>query len=600
LVIVELQVVLNNCFLPAHMPEDKYVRLVFYKIVAEALVLKINPSFDMKKLQFSKGDFFGGLTTGIVALPLALAFGAQSGLGAAAGLYGAIFLGFFAAAFGGTPCQVSGPTGPMTVVSASVIAGFSAAAGSVEQAIGGIVACFIVVGVLQIIMGIIKLGSFIKYIPYPVISGFMSGIGVIIILLQLFPALGSKPQGSIRGVFNNIGTAIAQVNYWALFYTVLSMVIIYLFPKITKAVPGTLVALVTVTLLSLIIPVSVPVIGDIPKGFPELQIKSIFSIDIKLYNQILIGALTLAALGAIDSLLTSVVADNITKTRHNSNRELIGQGIGNSVTGMFGGIPGAGATMRTLVNIRSGGRNRISGIIHSITLLIILLGAGRYASLIPNSVLAGILITVGIGILDYKGFRHLNKVSRAEAAITIIVLLVTVFFDLLMAVGIGLVLASLFFMKTMSDIINERTKVRSLGFYEEELRWPDEEIPQYMKDNVIIKHIDGPLFFGSAAGFHETMIQLAENKFVIIRMEKVPLIDQTGSYALEESVRDLKERGMEVLLTGLQKQPESILRKTKIIPEKIQEENLFANFKDCINWIANNKLPEESKIHYRR
>lgn len=553
----------------------------------------------MKKLQFTKGDFFGGLTTGIVALPLALAFGVQSGLGAAAGLYGAIFLGFFAAALGGTPCQVSGPTGPMTVVSSATIAGFIALAGNVEHAMGAIVACFILAGILQVIMGVIKLGSLIKYIPYPVISGFMSGIGVIIILLQLFPALGSKSPESTLDVIGTIGTAVRQVNYWALFYAALSIAIIYLFPKITKAVPSTLVALITVTVLSLIINAHVPVIGDIPKGFPELQLKSLFTIDAKLYNGILIGAITLAALGAIDSLLTSVVADNVTKTKHNSNRELIGQGIGNSVTGVFGGIPGAGATMRTLVNIRSGGRNRISGIIHSITLLIILLGAGRYASVIPNAVLAGVLITVGIGILDYKGFRHLSKVPRAEAAITIIVLLVTVFFDLLTAVGIGLVLASLIFMKTMSDVIHERTQVRSLGSYEKELRWPDEDIPQYMKDNVIIKHIDGPLFFGSATGFQETINQLPQNKFVIIRMEKVPLIDQTGSYALEESVRSLEEKGMEVLLTGLQKQPESMLRAIKLIPNAIQEENLFGSFKDCINWIANNKMPEADKIPHR-
>jgi SulP family sulfate permease len=549
----------------------------------------------MKKLRLTKGDFFGGLTAGIVALPLALAFGVQSGLGPAAGLYGAIILGFFAAAFGGTPSQISGPTGPITVVSTATIAGFVAVSGNVNTVLGAIVACFVLAGILQVIMGIFKIGSLIKYIPYPVVSGFMSGIGIIIILLQLFPALGSKPPQSPREVITTIGTAINQTNYWALFYAALSIGIIYLFPKITKAVPSTLVALLTVTLLTLIIKADVPVIGEIPKGFPELKINSLLTIDASLYIAIFVGALTIASLGAIDSLLTSLIADRFTKTKHNSNKELIGQGIGNAVSGVFGGIPGAGATMRTLVNIRTGGRNRISGILHSITLLIILLGAGRYAALIPNAVLAGILITVGIGILDYKGLKHITKIPRTDAIIAMIVLLATVFLDLLTAVGIGLVLAALLFMKQMSDIAEEKTKARRLGFYEDELSWPDEQIPRYMKDNMIVKHLDGPLFFGFASGFEYMMSHLPDVKVVIMRMEKVPMIDQSGLYAMEESIRRLEEKGVEVLFTGLQKQPEAILRAIKIIPDLVSEQNLFADFKNCIAWVAANKIPDAHK-----
>lgn len=549
----------------------------------------------MKKLRFTKGDFFGGLTAGIVALPLALAFGVQSGLGPAAGLYGAIILGFFASAFGGTPSQISGPTGPITVVSSATISGFVAITGNVDTVFGAIVACFVLAGVLQIIMGISKIGSLVKYIPYPVVSGFMSGIGIIIILLQLFPALGSKSPQSPRDVFTTIGTVINQTNYWALFYAVLCIAIIYLFPKITKAVPGTLVALVVVTLLSLIIKADVPVIGEIPKGLPELKVNSLLTINANLYTAIIVGALTVASLGAIDSLLTSVVADRFTKTKHNSNQELIGQGIGNTVSGIFGGIPGAGATMRTLVNIRTGGRSRCSGILHSITLLIILLGAGQYASLIPNAVLAGILITVGIGILDYKGLKHITKIPRTDAVIAMIVLLVTVFLDLLTAVGIGLVMAALLFMKKMSDLTEEKTKERRLGFYGDELSWPDEEIPQYLKDNMIVKHVDGPLFFGIASGFENTMNRLPDVKVVIMRMEKVPMIDQSGLYAMEESIRRLEEKGVDVLFTGLQKQPESILRAIKIIPDLVSEQNLFEDFKNCIAWVTANKIPEAHK-----
>lgn len=546
----------------------------------------------MTKWKFTKGDFFGGLTAGIVALPLALAFGVQSGLGAAAGLYGAIILGFFAAIFGGTPSQISGPTGPMTVITAATIASFVTISGNPDNAIGAIVICFVLAGIFQIVMGILKIGTLIKYIPYPVISGFMSGIGVIIILLQLFPAIGqASPQRTID-VVTSIIPSLENINMWAFFYSALTIAIIYLFPKITKAIPSTLVALLAVTILSVVLKHPVPVIGDIPKGFPELKIGSIFSVSSDFYLIIVEAAITLAALGAIDSLLTSVVADNVTKTKHNSNRELIGQGIGNSIAGMFAGIPGAGATMRTLVNIRSGGRNRLSGVLHSVVLLIILLGAGTYAAMIPKSVLAGILITVGIGILDYKGFKHIRKVPKADAAIMLIVLLVTVFLDLLVAVAIGMVMAAILFMKKMSDVAEEKTRAGNLDDFKSDLQWPDEIIPKYMQDNIIVKHLDGPLFFGFASGFQEKINNLPKIRFVIIRMEKVPFIDQTGLYALEEAILALEQKGVHVLFTGLQKQPADMLRGIKLIPDLIPQENLFHDFQGSINWLAKNKKDE--------
>jgi len=539
----------------------------------------------MKGLKFTKGDFFGGLTAGIVALPLALAFGVQSGMGAAAGLYGAIFLGFFAAALGGTPSQISGPTGPMTVITSATVATMVAASGNLETSLGAIVACFILAGILQIVMGLVKLGTLIKYIPYPVISGFMSGIGVIIILLQFFPALGqAAPQRTID-VVKTVGPALQNINMWALLYSGLTIAIIYTFPRITKAVPSTLVALLVVTLLSVVLDKDVPIIGDIPRGFPDLRLDTLTTISPDFYGLILESALTLAALGAIDSLLTSVVADNVTKTRHNSNQELIGQGVGNTVTGLFAGIPGAGATMRTLVNIRSGGRNRVSGIIHSLVLLFILLGAGAYAALIPKAVLAGILITVGIGILDYKGFRHINKVPRTDAAIMIIVLLVTVFLDLLIAVAIGMVMASILFMKKMSEIAEEKTKVSDVATVMEEAG-SLEKIPDFLRGNVVVKHVEGPLFFGFASGFQQRVSSLSKLKFVIIRMEKVPFIDQTGLYALEESVLALEQKGIEVLLTGLQEQPEARLRRINLIPDLVSEEHLFKTFDESIQWLA--------------
>ncbi len=546
----------------------------------------------MKKLKFTKGDFFGGLTAGIVALPLALAFGVQSGMGAAAGLYGAIFLGFFAAIFGGTPSQISGPTGPMTVVSAATIALFltTSTDGSIESVMGAIIASFVLAGLFQILMGVFKIGSLIKFIPYPVISGFMSGIGVIIILLQLFPAIGLASPKTTIDVVQEIVPAFGNINNWAILYAAFTILIIYLFPKITKAVPSTLVALLAITGLSIILDKSVPIIGDIPQGLPPINIDGLLSIKPKFYSMILEAAVTLAALGAIDSLLTSVVADNVTKTKHNSNKELIGQGIGNSIAGLFGGLPGAGATMRTLVNIRSGGRNRISGVIHALVLLIVLFGAGKYAALIPKSVLAGILITVGIGILDYKGFRHINKVPRTDAAIMIIVLLVTVFLDLLVAVALGMVMAAFIFMKKMSDIAEERTTVTDLVDLRLEEGWSDELIPDNIEKNIVVKHLDGPLFFGFASGFTDRVAKVKDIKYVIIRMDKVPFIDQTGLYALEDAILSLEQRDIEVLLTGLQTAPKVRMERINLIPGLVGKEHIFKTFSECIDWLSKKHL----------
>lgn len=543
----------------------------------------------MKKFKFTTGDVFGGLTAGVVALPLALAFGVQSGMGAAAGLYGAICIGLLASVFGGTPSQISGPTGPMTVVTTTTVATFIAITGSLETAIGALVACFVLTGIVQIIMGVSRIGSLIKYIPYPVVSGFMSGIGVIIILLQIFPALGQPSPPNTLAVVTSMGSIFSGINLWALLYGALTILIIYAFPYINKKIPGSLVALILVTLLAVLLQKEVPTIGSIPQGIPQFRFNDIFSVPAKLYYTIFEAAITLAGLGAIDSLLTSVVADNVTKSKHNSNRELIGQGIGNSVAGLFGGIPGAGATMRTLVNIRSGGRNRISGVIHAMVLLAVLLGVGKYAALVPKSVLAGILITVGIGILDYKGFRHLLKVPRADAVIMIIVLFVTVFLDLLVAVAIGMVMASLLFMKKMGDMVEQESKVSDVDEHLKGNGYFIDEIPAALKGKVVITHINGPLFFGFAASFQEMIRPLENLQYVVIRMEQVPYIDQTGLYALEEAVLSLERKEINVLLTGLQEQPKDMMKRIRLINGLIKEDEVFDNFDDCITWLVNNK-----------
>jgi SulP family sulfate permease len=561
-----------------------------------------------------RGDVFGGITAGIVALPLALAFGVQSGAGPVAGLYGAIVLGIFAATFGGTSSQVSGPTGPMTVVAALVVIKAIEEYGSLEAGMGFIICIFLLAGVVQILFGVLKLGTYIKYIPYPVVSGFMSGIGGIIILLQIYPFFGQTSPKKVLDVITNIVDVIPIINWEAMIIASSTIAIIYLFPKITKAIPSTLVALISMTIVTTFIGLEVPVIGTIPSSLPELKIGAIASIHTSDITLIIELALTLALLGAIDSLLTSVIADNITKTKHHSNRELVGQGIGNIMASCIGGLPGAGATMRTLVNINAGGQTPLSGVIHGVLLLAILLGLGNYAQVIPIPVLAGILITVGVGIIDYKGFRHIKSVPRTDAVVMLIVLGMTMFVDLIQAVAVGLILSSILFMKQMSDQLGSEVKI--LPIKENCRQWWKENIPDSIADKIYVKHFPGPIFFGFAPALQAMAESLPDIRVVIFRMMDVPNIDQTGLYALEEVVLSLEKRNIAVVITGLQKQPYRMLQRINMVPGLIPENYIFDEIEDCIQWLREelrqsaggeeaffdmigNKAPVKSPLKYR-
>jgi len=602
----------------------------------------------MNKLNFSnlKGDIFGGLTAGIVALPLALAFGVSSGLGPSAGLYGAIFVSFFAALFGGTETQISGPTAPMTAVSMVVIGGLIASFdGDVSKALPSILTIFIISGLMQIGLGLIGFGKYIKYIPYPVVSGFMTAIGVIIILTQISPAIGYypkedmefvnqfKPQaeeiifdniihdemqqgtlvleeitetvqraqnisedqilkeskilagteasgviGSIRFLFNALG----NINFLEFFLALGTIIIIYGFKRISTAIPSTLVALVVMSGVAVIFNLDYRTIETIPSGLPMPNFKIFSEFSVSNISPYIFTALTLALLGAIDSLLTSVVADNMTKTKHKPNKELIGQGIGNTIGAVFGGIPGAGATIRTVVNINAGGKTRISGMVAGLILLIILLALGPIASMIPAAVLAGILITVGFGVMDYKGLRAIPYMPRAEVAIMLIVLILSSIWNLVYAVGIGLIIASLMFMKKIGDLTAEKSSIISL----EETAWEDEiNIPE----KVFIKHIDGPLFFGSTSDFQQLAKQIPdEADIIIIRLEKMPYIDQSGLYAMEDVLIDLVSSNKKVLLVGLVEQPSYMLERIDIIPDLISKDQVFSNLEECLLWITKN------------
>ncbi|UOB19224.1 SulP family inorganic anion transporter [Abyssalbus ytuae] len=598
-----------------------------------------------------KGDAFGGITAGIVALPLALAFGVSSGLGPSAGLYGAIFICFFAALFGGTATQISGPTAPMTAVSMVIIAGIiNVFDGNITKALPAILMVFLMAGLMQIGLGLAGLGKYIKYIPYPVVSGFMTAIGVIILITQILPLVGyypkediefvnmykpqaeevlldkilkeeagegllvledfketikraenitddeilteaknlaSKAASGVMGTVKTFARAMANINLLELILALLTIGIIYGFKKITKAVPSTLVALIVVSAGAYILDLNYRPIEEIPGDFPMPHLEMFTGFQLGMVSPYIFTALSLAFLGSIDSLLTSIVADNMTKTRHNSNKELIGQGIGNSIAAIFGGIPGAGATIRTVVNINSGGKTKLSGMIAAVLLLIILLALGPIASKIPAAVLAGILVTVGIGVMDYKGLRAIRKIPKQEVIIMLVVLILSVFWNLVYAVGIGLVLAALVFMKKMGDVTARESDVKPLT---QEKAWADEAIfPKELKEEVFIKHIKGPLFFGSTTEFLQLSKQIpATASHVIIRMDRVPYIDQSGLYALEEVMLDLNNKGITVLMVDIKSQPKYLMDSIDIIPDLISEDHIFSSFKECTTWIKNN------------
>ena len=602
--------------------------------------------------QHLRGDIFGGITAGIVALPLALAFGVQSGLGPDAGLYGAIFIGFFASLFGGTNTQISGPTAPMTAVSMVVIAGIVAANdGDVAKALPYILLVFLMAGLLQVLLGVLKLGKYIKYIPYPVVSGFMTAIGVIILITQILPLLGyyveddkdliaefepqakevmvkkiledeagegllvlenleqtivkaetiteeeinneaigiakSKSSGVI-GALRSIPRAIEKINFLEFILAIITIVIIFGFKKITTAIPSTLVALLAVSLGAYFLNLDYRPISQIPSGFPLPHFEMFTGFEINMIAPYFFTALTLAMLGAIDSLLTSVVADNMTKTKHNPNKELVGQGIGNSVAALFGGIPGAGATIRTVVNINSGGKTRLSGMTASILLLIVLLALGPIASMIPAAVLAGILITVGIGVMDYKGIKAIPHMPRTEVIIMIVVLLLATFWNLVYAVGIGLVIAALIFMKKMGEVSTSQSNVVSLNESPDfRISWADEHnFPKQLREEVFIKHVEGPLFFGFTSEFQLLSNEIPPTaKHVIIRMDRVPYIDQSGLYAMEEVLLKLKQDNVMLILVGLNEQPRYLLENIDIIPNLVAEETIFEDFEDALAYI---------------
>jgi SulP family sulfate permease len=518
-----------------------------------------------------RGDFFGGVAAGVVALPLALAFGVASGLGPVAGLHGAIATGIVAAVFGGTPAQITGPTGPMTLVVAGILAANVLPSGEANLPV--VVGIVVLAGLLQIVLGLLRVGSYIRYVPYPVISGFMSGIGVIIILQQIFPMLGLEPPASDPVSILRHLHVLGDINWGAVALSAMTIATVFLVPQFTKTVPASLVALMTMTAGAVLLELRVPVIGEIPSGLPSLVVPSI---DLGRLPALLSAATQLALLGAVDSLLTALVADNVTRTQHDSNRELVGQGLGNITAGLIGGLPGAGATMRTVVNVGAGGRSRLSGVIHGVFLAAVLLGLSGLLQHVPRAVLAGLLVAVGMGIIDRRGLSHLPKLPRSDAFVMLLVLVLTVTTDLIIAVAVGLVVASFVFMKKISDITERQTALTPVT----DEPWADElTIPDAIRDHLFIKHVDGPLFFGFASQFLDIARRAARHsRLLVLRMDRIPYIDQTGVYALSDALTRLNAAGVRVLVVGIPVTHRDLLERLHVIPTLVPESDIFSDF----------------------
>lgn len=497
-----------------------------------------------------RGDIFGGVTAAIVSLPLALAFGVASGAGPIAGLYGAVCVGFFAALFGGTPTLISEPTGPMTVVITGIIASLTAS-NDPKQGLAMAFTVVMLAGLFQIIFGIFKLGKYITLMPYSVISGFMSGIGVILIILQIAPFLGQDPpKGGVLGTFLAIPQLLANIKVPEAILGALTLAIIFLMPKkLKKIVPPQLVALIIGTLISVTLfnGVDIRRIGEIPVGLPTLQMPTFSPNQITI---MVIDGVMLGMLGCIDTLLTAVVADSLTRTEHKSDKELIGQGIGNIVSGLCGGLPGAGATMGTVVNIQTGATSAVSGLTRALVLLVVVLGAAKLTQPIPMAVLAGIALKVGIDILDWSFLKRSHKVSLKGSLIMYGVLLLTVFVDLIVAVGVGVFIANIITIERLSNL--QAQEVKLITDNDDDIRLTNEQKELLDKANgrVLLFYLSGPMIFGLSKAIAREHNAMKDADALVMDLSDVPLLGVTASLAIENAIRDASDKGLQIYVVG--------------------------------------------------
>jgi SulP family sulfate permease len=527
--------------------------------------MQITNRINFRNLQ---GDLFGGVTAAIISLPLALAFGVASGAGPIAGLYGAVCVGFFAALFGGTPTLISEPTGPMTVVMTAIVASLTAT--NPENGLAMAFTVVMLAGLFQILLGVFRLGKYITLMPYSVISGFMSGIGVILIILQIAPFLGQQaPKGGVMGTVTNLPNLLSNINPPAAILGALTVAIIFLMPrKFKRIAPPQLVALIVGTVVSLVFfpNADIPRIGEIPMGLPTLQVPTFTPGQM---TRMLVDAAMLGMLGCIDTLLTAVIADSLTRTEHDSNKELIGQGIANLASGLCGGLPGAGATMGTVVNIQAGAKSALSGLTRALILLIVVLWAAGLTSSIPMAVLAGIALKVGIDILDWSFLKRSHHVSWKGSVIMYGVLLLTVFVDLIVAVGVGVFIANILTIERLSALQAQDVKVISDADDAVVLSAEEKQLINRAEGRVLLFYLSGPMIFGVSKAIARQHQAIKDCDVMVMDLSDVPHLGVTASLEIENAIRDAIDAGRQVYLVGATGKVQRRLEKLgvfKVIP----------------------------------
>lgn len=528
---------------------------------------------------YSKAQFYSdvmaGIIVGIVALPLAIAFGIASGVTPEQGLYTAIIAGLIISVFGGSKVQIGGPTGAFIVIVYGIVQ---------QYGVAGLAIATMIAGVMLIAMGLLKLGTVIKFIPYPVVVGFTSGIALTIFATQIKDLFGMQidivPADFILK-WVTYAEFIHTIHPWSVAVGIISIVIIFITPKFSKKIPGSLIALILMTVIVLILKnqfgiQGIETIGDHFTINSALPTAAAPKIDFQAIKMLLPTAFTIAMLGAIESLLSATVADGVIGDKHNSNTELIAQGIANVVAPIFGGIPATGAIARTMTNINNGGKTPVAGIIHAVVLLLIMLFLGGLTKHIPMACLAGVLVVVAYNMSEWRTFKSLLKTPKSDVAVLLTTFLLTVIFDLTIAIEVGLLLAVLLFLRRISETTSMSILKNEMDDADGTNSENDSEV-LFIPQGVEVYEIEGPFFFGVANKFEETMKQLGEKcKVRVIRMRKVPFIDSTGVHNLESLIRLSKKDKIQLLLSGVNEQVLQVLVKAGI-EDKIGKENICSN-----------------------
>ncbi|QTL34566.1 MULTISPECIES: SulP family inorganic anion transporter [Pseudoalteromonas] len=512
-----------------------------------------------------KGDLFGGVTTAIISLPLALAFGVASGAGAEAGMWGAILVGLFAALFGGSTSLISEPTGPMTVIMTAVLTTMVSKYPEAGPAMAFTVV--MMAGAFQVLLGTLKLGKYVTLMPYSVVSGFMSGIGVILIILQLAPLLGHQaPPGGVPGTLSAFPELFLNLHFSELFLGILTLAVLFYMPKkYRQYVPAQLVALVVVTLISIVLfdTDSIRRIGEIPSGLPEIVWPTFTP---ELFTEMVIDALVLGTLGCIDTLLTAVIGDSLTRTEHDSDKELRGQGVANMIAGFFGALPGAGATMGTVVNIQVGARSPLAGIFRALILMAVVFVAGSLTEPIPMAVLAGIAVYVGINILDWSFIQRAHKLSISQMAIMYGVMLLTVFVDLMVAVGLGVFISNIMVIERLSRVQEQHVKAISDGDADEDVPLSTHEraLLEQAKGQLLFFYLSGPMIFSVSKAITRQHRHIGEYKSMVLDLSDVAMLDVTVSLAIENAISDALDANCQVFIYSPNKDTSEQLQKFDI------------------------------------